>query len=443
MFLYPFLGMKYFCESTALCFLLALAFTKQPGAALRLTARTLWLTALSAGLQTLTHYLCICLIPENTFVYRYIFWNLATLWGFWRLRLHRELPFASVMISYLLITDQFCQIFATYIIFYLRSNMLFVTEFGLAESLISTGIIWLCFFAMSWLAMRCAREIRSLLVTEAIWINVFIWCFLLIAVLLSRHFMQAQDHPLITVVIFALSLVEMALFFGSSMRIVRERDLGIEQARLNQQYALQMQHADEINALYQELRQIRHETKNQALYVEHLLKEKNYAALEAYYRDLLEQTSPLLHSYDSGNRLVNAIVWAKLRAAERCGIPMEVRAAVPENLPIKGHHLCSMLVNLLDNAIEASAHVQVPAVSMTLQMKQNYLFCCVANRIDEDVLLQNPELKTTKQDRLAHGFGIQSVKMIAELYDGITEFTTENGRFLATVMLSCGAVAQE
>ena len=174
---------------------------------------------------------------------------------------------------------------------------------------------------------------------EALFINLFIWCFLLIAVLLSAYFMEAQDSPQITVLIFVLANIEMALFFAISMRMVHERDLGIEQARLNQQYALQMQHTNEINALYQDMRQTRHEMKNQAIYVRHLLEERDYPALEAYYQGQSEETDSLLRPYDSGNRLVNAILWAKLRAAERHGIPVELHAAVPEELPVKGHHL--------------------------------------------------------------------------------------------------------
>ena len=71
-------------------------------------------------------------------------------------------------------------------------------------------------------------------------------------------------------------------------------------------------------------------------------------------------------------------------------------------------------------------------------MKQDYLFCYVTNNIDEGSLSANPELKSTKKDKTMHGFGIRTVKLIAEQYHGDCEFSVKDGRFFATVMLACG-----
>ena len=98
----------------------------------------------------------------------------------------------------------------------------------------------------------------------------------------------------------------------------------------------------------------------------------------------------------------------------------------------------SLLVNLLDNAIEASRRASSPSISVKLCMKQDYLFCYVTNNIDEGSLSANPELKSTKKDKTMHGFGIRTVKLIAEQYHGDCEFSVKDGRFFATVMLACG-----
>lgn len=140
---------------------------------------------------------------------------------------------------------------------------------------------------------------------------------------------------------------------------------------------------------------------------------------------------------DCGNRLVNAILWSKGEEAKRRGIPLEPRAAVPEALPIAGHHLCSLLGNLLDNALDGSAGVEHPRIRVILRMKERYLYCCVSNRVDSDVLRENPALHTTKREAQEHGYGIPTIKKIAELYQGMTDFEVQNGEFVASVMLLC------
>lgn len=62
-------------------------------------------------------------------------------------------------------------------------------------------------------------------------------------------------------------------------------------------------------------------------------------------------------------------------------------------------------------------------------------YIAVKNSIAESVLLNNPDLKTDKQNKSEHGFGIKSIKQIADKYDGSIEFNEENGVFIAEVWL--------
>lgn len=59
----------------------------------------------------------------------------------------------------------------------------------------------------------------------------------------------------------------------------------------------------------------------------------------------------------------------------------------------------------------------------------------ISNTIKESVLSGNKALKTSKSDTKNHGIGIKSVKSRAEKYNGKTEFTEENGQFVARVWL--------
>lgn len=56
----------------------------------------------------------------------------------------------------------------------------------------------------------------------------------------------------------------------------------------------------------------------------------------------------------TGNLLVNAILQDAATRADRSSIRMENEVVIPDELPFPETDLCSLLMNLLDNALEAA-----------------------------------------------------------------------------------------
>ena len=70
-----------------------------------------------------------------------------------------------------------------------------------------------------------------------------------------------------------------------------------------------------------------------------------------------------------------------------------------------------------------------------MQCADEQLLIRVKNRIDTSVLTKNPKLQTSKGIKHEHGFGIQSVREIADRYDGTADFYEDGGYFIADVSL--------
>ena len=56
---------------------------------------------------------------------------------------------------------------------------------------------------------------------------------------------------------------------------------------------------------------------------------------------------------------------------------------------------------------------------------------CISNPSDTD----DPELKTTKQEKEEHGKGVPQIKHIVEKYEGICDFYEENGYFISCAFI--------
>ena len=87
------------------------------------------------------------------------------------------------------------------------------------------------------------------------------------------------------------------------------------------------------------------------------------------------------------------------------------------------------------NAIEAEKKEDAPEICLSISTVGGYLRIILKNKISDSVLEGNKALKTSKQDKKLHGFGILSVSETVQKNDGMQEFYEEKGWFVANILL--------
>lgn len=195
---------------------------------------------------------------------------------------------------------------------------------------------------------------------------------------------------------------------------------------------------EKIRALYQNVRQLKHDMKNHFMVLSSYLASENYDAARAYSSEILDKLNSMYSYVETGNTLLNHIVNEKLRFARERGI--SVKAEI-ENLSFEQMNsmdFTALLGNMLDNAIEASLREEEGQREMILIIseKQGYEAICVKNRISNSVLEANPDLKTTKEkDGDAHGIGIVRIMEIVKIYNGMYDIYEANGYFCLAVFI--------
>ena len=99
--------------------------------------------------------------------------------------------------------------------------------------------------------------------------------------------------------------------------------------------------------------------------------------------------------------------------------------------------LCILLGNLLDNAIEANSKVKSEDrfVSLTMMQQERWLSITVKNAAVETAVIDGNTIYTTKEQKELHGFGLKSIREIADKYHENCTFCYENGEFTAYVFL--------
>lgn len=236
----------------------------------------------------------------------------------------------------------------------------------------------------------------------------------------------------------AVPLMFIVLMLGSYylfMSLVAELERQMKLELENQSMAFQIRQMDSVNGLLEQVREARHELKNNYFLIKSLLKQEKYEKIHQYLEKIVQTDLDQDDLVSTGNRLIDMILAQKKGEARQKNIPLRFDVLLPEQLEIQPQVLCSLLFNLLDNAIEASAQTAVPDIYCDIHMVKGYLCVEVRNRIDTSVLEKNPSLLTSKTDKTSHGIGIRLIRQIVQRCDGVLEIFEEGECFAVRAAL--------
>ena len=165
------------------------------------------------------------------------------------------------------------------------------------------------------------------------------------------------------------------------------------------------------------------------------MKRKNYEELEKYLDTELEYRFNTMEEFQTGNVMLDHLLTQKVSEAREQQIHVITDILLISKISIKDNDLCAVLMNLLDNAIDASKAEIEKDIHITLSVVKNYLNIQVKNKCSYDVLKENKTLKTTKNDKDNHGLGLKIIHSIVDKYNGIFKASMENGYFVVHIML--------
>ena len=167
----------------------------------------------------------------------------------------------------------------------------------------------------------------------------------------------------------------------------------------------------------------RHEIRHQLTALGCLCREKKYGEMERLLGQLLEHQDDPSQEVFSENQAVNTILCDAAARAKELDILFFAQAYVPAALNLPESDLCVLLMNMLDNALEAASKTppgEQRYVRVKLKVVKLYLAVKCENSFDGDLKKdKDGSLLTTKEDTLSHGFGFLQMKKIAEKYQSV------------------------
>ena len=238
----------------------------------------------------------------------------------------------------------------------------------------------------------------------------------------------------VSAIVICMIAINILLFFVLYLTSSRNR-VENNQALLKLQIANEQQKLQDSIRWNTEVNTLRHDLKNHLLCISEYIRLQQTDAAMEYIEKLTGQVKKELpYHMMTSSVAVNANLDLKRLVCDENQI--DIKYFVLEELPkMDETDLCVILANLLDNAIEAASKEEKRQIRLSMEIVGNYFRIVVQNQIAESVLKNNKKLGTTKKNRKIHGFGLQSVEDAVERNDGMSNFSEENGWFVADVML--------
>lgn len=242
---------------------------------------------------------------------------------------------------------------------------------------------------------------------------------------------------------FGILVIELCVYF-IFCRLIIEHDANVELRQVQQRLEDEKEVLNIGQQNLQEMHMLRHEMKNKLSYIGMLVANKDYDKLKEY----CDRNTGEIEQMDfvsSNNQIINVATNITLSKIKNTGIEFESKIAVRSRLPIEENDLFSILMNLLNNAVEAceTSDAEKPRILLKIYNNGSYLFIHTENPVSgsrdrKDIL----SLSTTKDDAKRHGYGSRIIKRLAEKYNGTASFDIVDGKFVADIMLEISDIKE-
>lgn len=273
----------------------------------------------------------------------------------------------------------------------------------------------------------------------------FLWLFVIPvgSVYIAICEFDGQTDRFSSILVISILLVFNVIIYELYIKLneifVREKDNTI----YAQQLDIVAGNMLEQKRMMEEFHEEKHNLVNELIVLKDLIDNNNNQKAIENIDEIMNGCYSAEHICDSGNSTVDAIINFKYAVASEFGIKFRLKIFIPDEMPIEQKDLGVVLGNALDNAIEAvkNCREHEKNIEISMGVKKEAWVMVIKNPYEAEIKTDyQGEIITSKSDKNRHGYGLKSIKKIAEKYQGDTITDAINNFFSLTVILNFGEI---
>lgn len=201
------------------------------------------------------------------------------------------------------------------------------------------------------------------------------------------------------------------------------------------QNELLQKYCDEVESMYTKMRGWRHDYHNHIQALQASMALGKYEEVNAYLHQLNDDLAQVDTTVKTGRVMVDAILNSKLNIAAQHEIAVNVKAKIPENMPVSDVDLCAIIGNLLDNAIEENKRLpkEDRFLRIYIGQKNTQFYLAFTNAAGKKREKRKNLFASAKG--VQHGMGLMRVENLVKKYGGLFSADSEDGGFTAELLI--------
>ena len=259
---------------------------------------------------------------------------------------------------------------------------------------------------------------------------IFVNVVFIITIILSSVFpvklISFRDPGVITFVFLCISIMAVYPVIFSSINNMSE---AAEKRAVETQNKLLLAQIEAESAQLAADSQSRHDRRHHNLVLLEFANNNDIESVREYLKNLVDSDSEVWGDVRyCENNTVNMILTMYKRRASQNGISVKISAKASNRLAVPPQDLVVVIANLFENAINEVANLKSKDGHIDIQIKDS----------PERLLIKidNPCRANLTFDETLYGIGIRSVISTTNKYEGMYDFTAEDGVFSAKIILN-------
>ena len=176
-------------------------------------------------------------------------------------------------------------------------------------------------------------------------------------------------------------------------------------------------------------RMARHDRRHHNLVLLEFANKNDIETVKDYLKTLVDDNSDSHGEINyCKNPTINTVLSVYERKAKDAGIKVKISARAGNDIPVSPKDMVIVIANLFENAINATKKLKSKEkiIDVDIREKETRLL----------VKIENPCKTNLKFDEVDYGIGISSVITTTEKYEGMYDFTAQDGTFSSKVCLN-------
>lgn len=296
-------------------------------------------------------------------------------------------------------------------------------------------IYTLVYSLMIWIAASCIGKTRYQLTARQWLVFLFFPLSQTMGILFAYNTMFSISPSAAQLYLLAGILVVCAAADFALLRTIsdagRKAELETANQMLEKQLDTQLSHYTALTSQYEVNRRIRHDILHHVNTIQYLLANGQQQEATEYAGQFLAENQHGSQLGQCSNPVVDAFLYGRVKEAEAQGVTVDTNVILPSELPVSNTDLIIVFGNLMDNAMEACAKVESPAIQMNAHVEKGHLVITESNPAP-------PEPEQRKQRRipeLERGVGMHILESVTEKYHGSCVSEIHDGQYSVSIFL--------